>query len=111
MQNQFRAEPAALGIAAIAAGALLLLNNFGLLEFGDFWRYWPALLIAWGIVRLVENTPRHSHAFGAILIAFGVLLMARNLGVHLNVHILAPLALIAIGAGILVKRIAGGEYR
>jgi hypothetical protein len=39
------------GILLIAIGALLLLNNFGLIAWNWYalWQSWPALLVIWGI--------------------------------------------------------------
>jgi cell wall-active antibiotic response 4TMS protein YvqF len=38
----------ALPLTLIAIGAALLLKEFGYLP-GNVWRYWPALLIVWGL--------------------------------------------------------------
>jgi hypothetical protein len=41
------------GMVLIALGGLILLRNFGYLEY-DIIRFWPVLLIIWGIKKLFE---------------------------------------------------------
>jgi hypothetical protein len=40
------------GIVIILAGVLFLLHNLGYIH-GSVWRYWPVLLIIWGIKKLL----------------------------------------------------------
>jgi DUF4097 and DUF4098 domain-containing protein YvlB len=45
------------GLALIFFGVLLLLFNYGHLDLGGFfWRWWPLLIIIWGVVALYERT-------------------------------------------------------
>jgi DUF4097 and DUF4098 domain-containing protein YvlB len=45
------------GLALILAGVLLLLHNYRGFELSDiFWKWWPLLLILWGLVKLYERT-------------------------------------------------------
>ncbi len=41
------------GLVLILAGALILLNNLGYLSH-DIIRFWPVLVIIWGIKKLVD---------------------------------------------------------
>lgn len=45
------------GTLFIALGALILLNNFFFLNFGwdDLWKFWPVVLVLWGITIIVRN--------------------------------------------------------
>jgi TM2 domain-containing membrane protein YozV len=52
------AESPAWGIALASMGALLLLNNMGVLNLGAMVRYWPVLLIAAGVVFLRRSMQR-----------------------------------------------------
>ncbi len=45
------------GIILVVVGALLLANNFGLLTFGWLHQWWPVLLIAVGLMSILQ--PRH----------------------------------------------------
>jgi Domain of unknown function (DUF5668)/Putative adhesin len=45
------------GLVLISVGTLLLLHNYGHLELGGFFtRWWPLLIIFWGIIKLYERT-------------------------------------------------------
>jgi putative adhesin/cell wall-active antibiotic response 4TMS protein YvqF len=45
------------GLALVLVGILLLLHNYRGFELSDiFWRWWPLLLILWGLVKLYERT-------------------------------------------------------
>ena len=45
------------GLVLISAGLLLLLHNYGHLDFAAFFlHWWPLLIIFWGLVKLYERT-------------------------------------------------------
>jgi DUF4097 and DUF4098 domain-containing protein YvlB len=45
------------GLVLISVGTILLLHNYGHLELGAFFtRWWPLLIIFWGIIKLYERT-------------------------------------------------------
>jgi hypothetical protein len=46
------------GVLLVALGALFLLDtlNIASICLGDLWKYWPLLLVLWGIGALVKNT-------------------------------------------------------
>src|SRR5215469_8977781 len=45
------------GLVLLSAGILLLLHNYGHLDLHEFFtRWWPLLIIFWGIVKLYERT-------------------------------------------------------
>ena len=43
-----------LGLMVIAVGVLFTLDRLGYVNAGDFWEYWPVLLIAAGIGRVIQ---------------------------------------------------------
>src|SRR5258708_12949995 len=45
------------GAIVVAVGILLLLDNLGIFRFHDIWQYWPVLLVAFGVARLVDSPP------------------------------------------------------
>jgi hypothetical protein len=97
-ENGHRLIPA---LIVIGIGVLFLLNNLNILYVSDWARYWPVILIAIGLVKLVDaNTPA-GHVAGAIFVGVGTVLLGQTLG-YLNVrmHDLWPLFL--IGAGLLM---------
>lgn len=93
------------GLIVILVGIGLLLDARNILEFGDVVStYWPLILIAVGIGMLVSR-PHHLTG-GLIVIAIGLVFLARNVGwLPGNWFSYAwPLAIIAIGILLLVPR-------
>jgi hypothetical protein len=43
------------GIILILVGVVFLLQNFGILAWGEIWRFWPLILVAVGISMLVPK--------------------------------------------------------
>ena len=97
-ENGHRLIPA---LIVIGIGVLFLLNNLNILYVSDWARYWPVILIAIGLVKLVDANTPSGHVAGAILVGVGAVLLGQTLG-YLNVrmHDLWPLFL--IGAGLLM---------
>ncbi len=89
-----------ISLAIIAVGILFLLDNFGF-PVGVVWQYWPVILIAIGLAKLVDSRDTPGRTGGAIIMIVGLVLIADK--IHLpflnNVSLwsLWPLALIAFG--------------
>jgi cell wall-active antibiotic response 4TMS protein YvqF len=84
-----------LGFIIAALGLGLLLNRIGVLPFDPFQRFWPLLLVVFGVMNLLTQSGRF---FGLLLIGAGVVLQLTKLGIiHLGVADLWPLAIIAVG--------------
>ena len=64
------------GIFFVTIGILILLNNLGKMYFdlSDLWKYWPLVLILWGITFLVKNNilKVFLSAVSAIILAFAI---------------------------------------
>jgi hypothetical protein len=97
------------GIVLIALGVLFLLDRAYVIRFARVFEvWWPSLLILWGVVNLV--TSRCRRWTGAlVLITLGVIFQGETL--HLaywwEMERLWPVVLIAIGIGILARRVIG----
>ncbi len=88
-------------IVLIAVGGLFFLNNMQILPVRDILRYWPGILVAVGIMLLVDSVETAGKAVGGVLTGAGALLLARNLGyIELTWNQVWPLLL--IGAGLLM---------
>ena len=92
------------GLIVAAAGVILLLNSFDIVDLGGIAHFWPLLLIALGAHLALEGGNR---AFGVIVAAVGVALQLDNLGM-LNINIrdvmrLWPAVLLALGAQMLLR--------
>jgi Domain of unknown function (DUF5668) len=83
------------GLAIVLIGMSLLLYNAGVIPFNPLARYWPVLLILFGVMNLMTQSGRF---FGFLLILAGAFLQLNKLGItHLTFADLWPVALIAIG--------------
>src|SRR5438552_1714355 len=92
-------------LVLIGIGSLFLLNNLHLVYFREVFAYWPAILIAFGIVKLVDSTYQGGRVLGGIIMTAGGLLLARNLGfLDIAMRDLWPLLLIAAGLIMLFQR-------
>lgn len=93
------------GILLILLGAAFLADQFHYLSFREvFLRWWPVLMMVYGLVQLIE---RPTSPFGPVLlVGLGCAFLLNNFGViHVGrVFRLWPIVLIAIGASILVGR-------
>lgn len=88
-------------IVLIAVGALFFLNNLHILPVREVLRYWPGILVAVGILLLVDSAETFGKSMGGAFVAVGALLLARNLGfLEITWNQVWPLAL--IGAGLLM---------
>jgi hypothetical protein len=88
------------GLAIIAIGVLFLLDNFGI-PVGFLWSYWPVILIATGLAKVVDSRETSGRTGGAIIMLVGLVLIADK--IHLpflnNVSLWSmwPLAVIVFG--------------
>ncbi len=93
-----------LGLIIIALGALWTLDNLDIVESEPILRWWPIVLVAVGLAKLVGTGARQHTALGVILVAAGGWLLAEQFGlVRISVWDLWPLALVAIGFGMLSR--------
>ncbi|MGB7761938.1 MAG: DUF5668 domain-containing protein [Bryobacteraceae bacterium] len=92
----------------IGVGALFFLNNLNIIRFHDIFEYWPVVLIAWGIFKVVDQPEPKHKVVGGILIGIGGILLMGNLGVpHMGWGDLWPLILIGLGVLMLTDRLVG----
>jgi len=88
------------GFAIVAIGVIFLLDNFGV-PVGFVWGYWPIILIAVGLAKLVDSNETSGRTSGAIILLVGLVFLADK--IHLpflnnrNLWDLWPLAIIAFG--------------
>ena len=95
-----------IAVLLIAAGALLFLDNIGLLHLGDIWRYWPVALIAIGAAKLFDTRGAGGRVWSAMMIALGTCFLLDNLDVwHFSWGLIWPLALVAAGILMLVNAV------
>src|SRR4029077_19930363 len=98
----FRANPGIIpGLVVIAVGVIFLLSNLNIVYVHELWRYWPVVLIAAGLARLVDAQSDGARSTGGVLLVVGALFLANTLGfLHLTWRDYWPLIL--IGPGLLM---------
>ena len=88
-------------LVVIGIGVLFLLNNLNIFFMHDVWRYWPAILIAAGLVKMVDSATSNGRLTGGVLVGIGGLFLADTLG-FLNLTRASFWPLVLIGAGLLM---------
>jgi predicted membrane protein len=88
------------GLLFIAGGLLFTAANLGLVRVHDVWRFWPLVLVAVGLLRLVSR----NYLPGFIFIGIGVLLQLRELDlVWFRLSMLFPLIFVLVGLNIVAE--------
>jgi len=83
------------GCVLVLVGVALLLDHMGIAPFEHLIRFWPQLLVLFGVMNI---TTRSGRGFGFILILFGILLQLHTLGIiQLTSRDFWPLVIIAFG--------------
>ena len=100
------------GLAVVAVGVLFLLDNFGV-PVGNVWGYWPVILIAIGLAKVVDSRETSGRTGGAVILLVGLVFLADK--IHLpflnnrNLWDLWPLAIIAFGFMMLWGALEGKD--
>jgi predicted membrane protein len=99
---------ATIGLIAILFGVLFLLDNLNYIDVHPA-RYWPLILIVYGLVRLfLPGTPSNSRLWGGFVLLIGCLFLLHTLDISdVGFHELWPLLLVIVGASLIWGR---GRY-
>lgn len=90
------------GLVLVLIGTVVLLDHMGILSVDRLWKFWPVLLIAIGVSKLIEPCNR---AVGAGFTLVGALLLSNNLGyTRLSWWDIWPIALICAGVMLIWTR-------
>ncbi|MDP9171708.1 MAG: cell wall-active antibiotics response protein [Acidobacteriota bacterium] len=94
-----------IGIALIGGGALLFLDNLGILPFRATSLFWPLAFLVYGAVFLYNSRSTATAVWGVCSLVAGCLLLLNTVGIlHVTIRTLWPLALIAAGVTMLLYR-------
>ena len=69
------------GAIVVAVGCLLLLDNLGIVRFHDIWQYWPVLLVAFGVSRIVDSRTPSGWIWGGMVTLVGAFLLLDTLDI------------------------------
>ena len=90
------------GLAVVAVGVLLTLDNLGLFDFGKIWDYWPVILILIGISKLVSGRLGPGLVLLVIGTAFLLPLIFEDIDWH-DVWDYWPLFLVGLGVHLVLR--------
>jgi hypothetical protein len=106
------------GLLVAAAGVLLTLHNLEIIRIQGIWRFWPLLLVGFGLSQVLKPD-RKSVGVGIVFLVAGAFFQLANLNL-INIRVddlwrFWPLFLIVFGVGQLVSRnrprnLAGGLF-
>ena len=92
------------GLVLLSLGALWTLDNLGLVDAHQIVRWWPVLMIAYGIAKLAGRTATRSPFIGWLHVLAGTWLLLHAAGwVHVGIAGLWPLLLIALGVRLVTR--------
>ena len=93
-----------IGSFLVMAGAAFLLENFGMIDIGSVWRFWPLILIGLGIARMREAASRRDQGVGLWLVLLGLWFTVSILRIGgLTFSDTWPAIFIALGVSLLWK--------
>jgi predicted membrane protein len=69
------------GAILIVLGIVFTLDNFGLVEAGDVFHYWPLILVGFGLLKVARAHYAEGRLAGALVAGAGVLFLLRSLHV------------------------------
>ena len=93
------------GLMVVVVGLIFLLDNMGVVEAGQLFRYWPVALIVIGGLKLIQGPSTGSRVWGGVLCVAGLMILN---DLYLVIHIdrlwrFWPLAIVAFGLMIVIK--------
>lgn len=100
-----------IGGLIVVIGLMLLLDNMGIVRFHDVWRYWPVLLIIYGVSRILECHRPSGYVWGGLITLAGALFLLDNLDIVVfDFNFIWPLLLIAFGLSMLLRSMDHKRY-
>jgi len=90
------------GFVVIALGVLFTLDNLSLLSAGEILRWWPALLLVYGVTRLTGACCRQSTVPGIIFTLAGALLLLHEFDfIRIDPWDFWPVVLVVVGGSMV----------
>ena len=97
----------------VAIGLFLLLDNLHIIRARDVWQFWPLILVAFGLARIVESRSPARLLWGGLIAGVGALLFLDNLDLlppFLDFNVIWPVILIAFGGSMLFRAVERRKY-
>lgn len=101
-----------LGVIVIGLGLLFLLDNLGFIDVRYTFRFWPTVLIVFGLLKLSQSRSANGYLLGGMLVLLGVAWTLKHMGIfYMNWDLLWPLLIIAAGVAVVSKSLPGAQQR
>lgn len=102
------------GLCVVAIGVLLLLDNMGIYQVGNLWRFWPVILIIAGGSRMLESGS--GRIWGGFMVLIGLAFLADSFNfrignIRFGFHLIWPLLIIYWGVAMLLRPMWCGASR
>jgi predicted membrane protein len=99
------------GVVVVIAGVTLLLDQMNLIDASRVFRFWPLILVAFGVSTLLTCQGAGRRFWGGFLILAGVALQLQELGYQrVRIETLWPIFIIAVGVLLVIQATSkGGE--
>lgn len=98
-----------LGALIVGVGLIILLDNLRIVRVYDLWRFWPVILIGFGISKILESRQPGGQVWGGLMVLIGAAFLLDNL--HILIfdfdlsQLIWPLAVIGFGVFMLLRAI------
>lgn len=99
-QNRISVGQLVFGLVLIWFGTATFLDSIDLFEIGEYWRYWPLVLILIGATSELDALIARKSGGGFVLMAVGTWFLARMEMFGLAREAAFPLAMVIVGAGL-----------
>ena len=100
------------GFLFVTLGIVFLLGNMGYVDVAQVLRFWPLILIGFGVVRLVEARDDYAQSGGMFWIVVGLLFLLGSFGIiRMAIRDLWPVLLIGIGVLMLWRAMLNKRER
>lgn len=108
-QRPFNASGFVFGLMVMLTGVAFLLAELGVMDWRVGWHYWPLIIVAMGIAKLLEIRKDGTRE-GGFLVFVGVWLLLNQTGV-LRWRDSWPLVIVAIGVSMTWQALTGKPRR
>jgi hypothetical protein len=96
------------GVVLVACGLMWTLENLGVPGIDDVLRWWPALLVVYGLVRITGLDGTRRVVSGVLVTLIGSYMVAREFGfIHVSIFRLWPVWMIIIGSTLVWRSMRG----
>lgn len=103
-----------IGGIIVLVGLGLLLDNLGIVRIHDVWRFWPVVLVIWGVSRLLESRSAAGYVWGGLVALVGAVFLLDNFHILIfefePFDLIWPLLIIGFGVSLLLKAMDRRRY-